>query len=74
MTSEPRLLAYQGKMLWSALRTERMTEADVLAAVRAHGASSLDEVDAVVLETHGSVSVIQRRGGGPDTALRPVRS
>lgn len=72
VTSEPRLLAYRGAPLPEALRAERLDEAELLAAVRGAGWASLAEVEAVVLETDGSVSVV---GGGDagDGAIRAVR-
>lgn len=56
--SEPALLFFAGRMLEDALRRERLTRDEVLAAVRAQGIASLDEVAAVMLETDGSVSVL----------------
>ena len=56
--SEPRLLALRGEMNDTALRAERISPAEVYSAVRAAGHASLAEVEAVVLETDGSFSVI----------------
>ncbi len=56
--SEPTLLLYRGAFLPQALRRERVTEGEVRAAVRGHGIASLDAVEAVVLETDGSFSVV----------------
>lgn len=58
--SEPQLLLYRGRYLPRAMRTERVVEMEVLAAVRAQGIASLDAVEAVVLETDGSFTVIKR--------------
>lgn len=63
--SEPRLLAYRGEVLHEALRDERVIEQEVLAAVRSQGLSSLEEVEAVVLETDGSFTVVQRSEAHP---------
>lgn len=60
--SEPRLVVRDGWPLPGALRAERLTEAEVLQAVRASGRGSLDGVAAVVLETDGSLSVIDAAG------------
>ncbi len=56
--SEPRLLALRGQMNESALKEERITREGVHAAVRSAGHSSLADVEAVVLETDGGISVI----------------
>ena len=73
VTSEPRLVVYRGTFLRDALRAERLHEADVLAAVRAAGCASLEEAEAVVLETDGSVAVVTTRASSPADALRTVR-
>lgn len=72
--SEPALLVRRGEILPHALRRERISEDEVLAAVRAQGYAALSDIDAVVLETDGSFSVIPRRDGGSDaSALSNVR-
>jgi uncharacterized membrane protein YcaP (DUF421 family) len=58
--SEPTLLAHKGALLPSALRDQRVTEEEVLAAIRGSGLKGLENVNAVVLETDGSISVIGR--------------
>jgi uncharacterized membrane protein YcaP (DUF421 family) len=58
--SQPALLLNRGELLPAALRRERVTEAEVLAAVRAAGFASLGEVAAVVLETDGSLTAVPR--------------
>lgn len=65
VTGEPALLLYHGKPLPGALRRARVTHDELRAAVRAAGLISLDEVEAIVLETEGSLSVVRRN---PDTA------
>ncbi len=70
--SEPTLLFFTGRFLTDALRRERVTEIETLAATRSQGVDDLDRVKAVVLEADGSLSVIQDKGGGLDT-LRNVR-
>ena len=51
---EPALLFHQGEFLQQALRRERVTEAEVRAAVRIQGIASMEAVIAVILETDGS--------------------
>lgn len=64
VTGEPALLFYQGEYLPSALRRARVTEDEIRAAVRSAGRTAMQEVDAVVLETDGSFSVVPQ---GPAT-------
>ncbi|HXW07439.1 MAG TPA: YetF domain-containing protein [Vicinamibacterales bacterium] len=72
--SEPTLLFHEGRFLDTALRRERVTRAEVLAAARNQGVADLGEVVAVVLETDGSFSVLNRGAEGKGTStLRAVR-
>lgn len=70
--SEPALLVYQGRFLAEALRRERVAEMEVLAAVRGQGIGNLQEVEAVVLETDGSFSVVRKSGGAAAGSLGNV--
>lgn len=70
--AEPRLLVYQGEILPSALRAERVAEEEVLAAVRQHGMGAIDKVEAVVLETDGSFTVIPESVPAGAAALNNV--
>jgi len=70
--SEPALLVRRGEMLPGALRRERVLESEILAAVREQGLASLAQAEAVVLETDGSLSVIQRSDAGDRSALSRV--
>lgn len=69
--SEPALLFHQGEFIQQALRRERVTEAEVRAAVRIQGIASMEVVVAVILETDGSFSAL-RETGQPTTALHGV--
>lgn len=60
--SEPTLLLHRGRFLEDAMRAQRVTRAEVLAALRGSGAADPEQVAAVVLETDGSLSVIQDTG------------
>lgn len=59
--AEPRLLFHDGAFLEAAMRDERVTRDEVLAAMRQGGHGGPDGVRSVVLETDGSMSVV---GGG----------
>lgn len=69
VTGEPQMLLHRGAPLSSALRRARVTEDEVRAAVRAAGLASLSDVEAVVLETDGSFSVIQQGEGNPSSLV-----
>jgi uncharacterized membrane protein YcaP (DUF421 family) len=70
---EPRLLVHRGELLESSLRLERITHDEVLAAVRQAGIGGLTEVEAVVLETDGSISVVASSHDRRDDAIRNVK-
>jgi uncharacterized membrane protein YcaP (DUF421 family) len=60
------------------MQRERIIEGEILAALRGAGIAKVDKVEAVVPETHGSLSVVPRsveRGSSADlaTTLRDVR-
>jgi uncharacterized membrane protein YcaP (DUF421 family) len=61
--AQPVLLFFRGRYLREALERERVTEEEVLAALRAQGRGGLEGVEAVVLETDGSLSVVGTGGG-----------
>lgn len=71
--SEPALLLYKGQFQQKALKQERVTEGEVLAAIRANGNASQENIDAVVLETDGTFSVITKFQGNSVTAMKDVR-
>lgn len=69
ITSEPTLLFHRGEFLHRAMKAQRVSEEDVRTAVRQHGIGDLSEVEAVVLENNGDLSVIGRDGGGAASVL-----
>lgn len=74
VTGEPLMLLYRGRILPHALRRARVTEDEVRAAVRADGLASMNEVEAVVLETDGSFSVVSGRSGDGEPSLEGVQA
>lgn len=70
---EPQLLFFNGVYLESALKAERVKADEVRQAVRTSGSASMEDVEAVVLETDGSISVIKKNDQkGKKTALEDV--
>lgn len=72
ITGDPALLFYRGEFLTDVLRRERLTKGEVEAAVRSSGFATLEAVDAVVLETDGSFSVIQQGEGDGASSLAGI--
>ena len=73
VASEPELVAYRGRLLADAMRRTRVTEDEVRAALRDAGHAGFGDVEAVVLETDGSFSVVGTGEGGGRTAIEGVR-
>jgi uncharacterized membrane protein YcaP (DUF421 family) len=71
--SEPILLFHQGRFLPEAMRRARVVEQEVVAALRQQGVARLEAIEAVVLETDGSMSVLRRPDAPPET-LSSVRT
>jgi uncharacterized membrane protein YcaP (DUF421 family) len=69
--SVPVLLVYDGRLLSRAMKESRVTEDEILTAIRNQGIPSLDNVQAIVLETDGSFAVVGR-ADEPVTTLRNV--
>lgn len=60
--SRPTLLVRDGAYLDQAMRNQRVTRQEVEAAMRSNGTAELSNVACVVLETDGSMSVIESDG------------
>jgi len=69
--SRPTLLAQDGDYLTDAMREQRVTKEEVQAALREHGAADVAKVACVVLETDGSLSVVE--GSGKSAKASPKR-
>ena len=67
MTS-PTVLVLDGHLRRDALKRVRVTEDEVLAAIRQQGQGALEDIDAVILETDGSLSVIPSSQAGNRSA------
>ena len=67
--SSPRALLLDGAMLKAAMGAERVTDGEVLAAIRSAGLGDPALSAAVVLETDGTFSVIPREKLGSGAAL-----
>ena len=67
--STPRALLVDGAYRSDALRAERITPEEIMAAVRSSGHGDLAGIAAVVLETDGSLSVVPLSKRGDGSAL-----
>lgn len=60
VSSQPTLLYYKGEFLNKNLRKERVKQQEVLSAVRSKKIKSLNNVEAVIFESNGSFSIIEK--------------
>ena len=60
ITSQPALLYYNGAFIAKNMRKERINKNDLLGAVRKKKFNDLNEVEAIIMETDGSISVIRK--------------
>jgi len=58
LQGEPVMLIHNGKLLTPNLRKEKITEAELHAAIREHGVESFHDVDLAVMETDGNISIL----------------
>ena len=56
--SSPELLVYKGQLLKQVMRKERIDEDEIYAVIRKNGLSSIEDVGAIVLETDGSLTLL----------------
>ncbi len=72
LKGKPILLLCRGELLRDSIRKEGMTEAGILFAARTRGYSDLEKIEAIILETDGSLSVIERADQATLSALADV--
>jgi uncharacterized membrane protein YcaP (DUF421 family) len=70
--AKPTLLFDKGEFIEEAMKRQRVVEAEVRMAIRAEGVAAIEEIEAVVLETDGSFSVIKKSANDSRSALADV--
>ncbi|MEO8109430.1 MAG: YetF domain-containing protein [Ginsengibacter sp.] len=60
VSGQPALLLYKGELLWDAMKRERITIEEIYLSVRAKGIADLNEIEVIVLETTGDITVISK--------------
>lgn len=66
MQGQPVLLMQDGKILHDNMVKEMLCEDELLEIIRRHGIENVEDVDKMVLESSGSVNVIQRHPTGEE--------
>lgn len=70
VSGQPVLLLHKGELLETTMKKERITIEEIYVAARTNGIGNLNEVEVIVLETTGDITVISKLGGDkprPDT-------
>lgn len=73
VTGEPLMLLYRGEFITTAMQKARVTQDEVQSAIRGSGIADVTAVEAVVLETDGSMSVIKPHAESRHSSLEGVR-
>jgi uncharacterized membrane protein YcaP (DUF421 family) len=60
ITASPSLLYFQGQFLHKAMKKQRVTQSQLLAVVRKNRIGSLDNVEAIVMESTGTIAIIKK--------------
>lgn len=56
----PSVFFEKGKLRWDEMKRQRFSVTDIMEAIRNNGFSSLSEVDYVIMETNGNLSVLPK--------------
>lgn len=68
----PTLIVYNGEMITKAMLNERVNEDEVYAVLRENGLMSIKDAKAVILETDGSLTVLDTSNKTDPETLRTV--
>jgi len=73
LTARPSLLYFRGTVLRDAMRTHRVTDQELLGVVLQNGLGSLEEAEAVVLQSDGRFAVVGTGAAGDGSAFRAAQ-
>lgn len=73
VTASPSLLYFRGQFLRKAMQEQRVTQAQLLAVVRENRIGSLEYVDAIVMESAGTIAII-KKGTSEEASVSSVLS
>lgn len=72
ITSKPSLIFYKGEFNYKALKKVRITVEEVHSSTRINGFSTLNEIDIIILETTGEITIIEKITEHTDTTFDDV--
>jgi uncharacterized membrane protein YcaP (DUF421 family) len=73
INGRPTLLFSEGKFIPKAMKRQRVTEGEIRAAIREQGIKRIEDVDAVILENDGSLTVASEADGPGESSLVDAR-
>ena len=63
------ILYFRGEYFMDVMESERIEKEEVVQAMRMQGKGRMDEVEAVILESNGQLSVLSKSKGDEDTTI-----
>ncbi|RCH53840.1 DUF421 domain-containing protein [Mucilaginibacter hurinus] len=72
INSSPTMVFYRGRFLTQAMDKEVLTEEEVYAEIRKYRMLDVDQVEAVVMELNGELTVIKKADGVSHTSLKDI--
>ena len=70
--SDASLLYYNGEYCEKEMKNERIEKSEIMQAARMDGNISMEEVQAVVLEANGTMSILPKSKGGKEDNLKEM--
>jgi len=67
------MLVYEGKFIESHMKKAKITQDEIMEAVREHGVATIEEVDLAIMEVDGSISILSHKFQKRTTRKRKVR-
>ena len=74
INSSPTLVFYQGKFLKDAMDKEVLTQEEIYAEIRKYRMLDVDQVEAVVMELNGELTVIKKAAGVTRSSLQDLEN
>jgi uncharacterized membrane protein YcaP (DUF421 family) len=74
INSSPTLVFYQGKFLQDAMDKEVLTREEIFAEIRKYRLLDVDDVEAVVMELNGELTVIKKSAGVSHSSLEDIEN
>jgi uncharacterized membrane protein YcaP (DUF421 family) len=74
INSSPTIVFYQGKFLEDAMKKEVLTREEIYAEIRKYRMLDVDQVEAVVMELNGELTVIKKSQRATHTSLKDLEN